>query len=445
MGKRLIEIPKYVQNALSALESAGYEAWCVGGCVRDSLMGRIPGDWDVTTSALPEETMAVFGSHAFPTGLQHGTVTVRQDHQAIEITTYRVDGAYHDHRRPDSVTFTRSLEEDLRRRDFTVNAMGLSLRGELRDPFGGQADLEAGVLRCVGDPDRRFGEDALRILRGLRFASVLGFEIAPVTSDSIHRNRELLREIAAERIQVELMKLLCGRNAAEILREYPDVIGVFWPEVLPMVGHDQKNYHHCYDVWEHSLHAMMAVPTEPILRCAALLHDIGKPRCFMVDDAGVGHFYGHSAVSRDLTDHMLRRLKCSNEFRETVVRLVEWHDRDIPRNDKSIRKALRVLGETDLRRLIAVKRADNLAQAPEFHGRQAEIDQAEQTMERLLEEDTCFSLKQMQVNGHDLMTLGLTGPSIGKTLNLLLEKIVNGELPNEKEVLMEQARKFMEM
>ena len=445
MGKKLTEIPNYVQNALSALESVGYEAWCVGGCVRDSLMGRVPEDWDVTTSALPEETMAVFGSHAFPTGLQHGTVTVRQNHQAIEITTYRVDGAYHDHRRPDSVTFTRSLEEDLLRRDFTVNAMALSLRGELRDPFGGQADIEAGILRCVGDPDQRFGEDALRILRGLRFASVLGFEIAPVTSDSIHRNRELLREIAAERIQVELLKLLCGKNAAEILREYPDVIGVFWPEVLPMVGHDQKNYHHCYDVWEHSLHAMMAVPAEPILRCAALLHDVGKPKCFTLDDAGVGHFYGHAAVSEELTDQMLRRLKYSNEFRETVVRLVEWHDRDIPRNDKSIRKALRILGETDLRRLIAVKRADNLAQAPEFHDRQAEIDKAEAILERLLEEDACFSLKQMEVNGHDLMTLGLTGPAIGKTLNLLLEKIVNGELPNEKEVLMEQARKFMEM
>ena len=445
MGKKLTEIPRYVKNTLSALESAGYEAWCVGGCVRDSLMGRIPGDWDVTTSALPEETMAVFGSHAFPTGLRHGTVTVRQDHQSIEITTYRVDGAYHDHRRPDSVTFTRLLEEDLRRRDFTVNAMALSLRGELRDPFGGQADIEAGILRCVGDPDERFNEDALRLLRGLRFASVLGFEIAPVTGDSIHRNRELLREIAAERIQAELMKLLCGKNAAEILREYPDVIGVFWPEVLPMVGHDQKNYHHCYDVWEHSLHAVMVVPPEPILRCAALLHDVGKPKSFTVDDAGVGHFYGHSAVSRDLTDQMLRRLKCSNEFRETVVRLVEWHDRDIPRNDKSIRKALRILGEEDLRRLIAVKRADNLAQAPEFHSRQAEIEKAEAILETLLAEEACFSLKQMEVNGHDLMTLGLTGPAIGKTLNLLLDKIVNGELPNEKEALMEQARKFMEM
>lgn len=444
MGKKLTEIPKYVQNVLSALEKAGYEAWCVGGCVRDSLLGRVPEDWDVTTSALPEETMAIFDSHAFPTGLQHGTVTVRQEHKSIEVTTYRVDGTYHDHRRPDSVTFTRSLEEDLKRRDFTVNAMALSLGGELRDPFGGQADLETGILRCVGNPDRRFGEDALRILRGLRFAAVLGFEMDPATGESIHRNRELLQEIAVERIQVELMKLLCGKDAAKILRKFPDVLGVFWPEVLPMVGFDQRNYHHCYDVWEHTLHAVDAVPADPVLRCAILMHDIGKPRCFTVDDAGVGHFYGHGTISKELADQMLRRLKCSTEFRETVVRLVDWHDRDIPRTDKSIRRALRILGETDLRRLIAVKRADNLAQAPEFHDRQLELDKAEAILGKLLKENACFSLKQMQVNGHDLMTLGLTGPAIGKTLNVLLDRIVNGELPNERDVLLAQAQKMRE-
>lgn len=444
MGKKLTEIPKYVQNVLSALEKAGYEAWCVGGCVRDSLLGRVPEDWDVTTSALPEETMAIFDSHAFPTGLQHGTVTVRQEHKSIEVTTYRVDGTYHDHRRPDSVTFTRSLEEDLKRRDFTVNAMALSLGGELRDPFGGQADLETGILRCVGNPDRRFGEDALRILRGLRFAAVLGFEMDPATGESIHRNRELLQEIAVERIQVELMKLLCGKDAAKILRKFPDVLGVFWPEVLPMVGFDQRNYHHCYDVWEHTLHAVDAVPADPVLRCAILMHDIGKPRCFTVDDAGVGHFYGHGTISKELADQMLRRLKCSTEFRETVVRLVDWHDRDIPRTDKSIRRALRILGETDLRRLIAVKRADNLAQAPEFHDRQLELDKAEAILGKLLKENACFSLKQMQVNGHDLMTLGLTGPVIGKTLNVLLDRIVNGELPNERDVLLAQAQKMRE-
>lgn len=435
-------MPKYVKDVLAALEAAGHEAWCVGGCVRDTLLDRTPEDWDVTADALPEETMALFGPHAFPTGLKHGTVTVRAEHRSVEVTTYRVDGAYHDHRRPDEVTFTRSLEEDLRRRDFTVNAMAMDLRGELRDPFGGQADLKAGLLRCVGEPDRRFGEDALRILRGLRFAAVLGFAIEPATAAGIHRNKELLRDIAAERIQAELMKLLRGDAAAEVLREYPDVIGVFWPEVLPMVGFDQRNFHHCYDVWEHTLHAVAAVPGDPVLRCVMLLHDIGKPKCFTVDEKGLGHFYGHPAISRDLADRMLRRLKCATEFRETVVRLVEWHDRDVPRTDKAIRKALRALGERDLRRLIQVKRADNLAQAPRFWDRQAEIDKAEVILDRLLAEDACFSLKQMAVNGKDLTELGLSGPAVGRALNVLLERVVNGELPNEREALLAAARKL---
>ena len=444
MEKKLSVIPEYVRSILSDLEAAGYEAWCVGGCVRDMLLGRSPEDWDITTSALPEETMTVFAGHAIPTGLQHGTVTVRQNHRSVEVTTYRVDGAYLDHRRPDSVTFTRSLEEDLQRRDFTVNAMALGLRGELRDPFGGQDDLKNRVLRCVGDPDRRFGEDALRILRGLRFAAVLGFEIELQTSESIHRNRELLREIAAERIRTELLKLLCGSHAMEILRDYPDVIGVFWPEILPMVGFDQKNYHHCYDVWEHTLHALEATPADAVLRCAVLLHDIGKPACFTVDENGVGHFYGHGVMSRDLADQMLRRLKCSAEFRETVVRLVDWHDRMVPPTENGIRKALRRLGETDLRRLIAVKRADNFGQAPEFRSRQKELDLGESILEQLLEERACFSLKQMAINGHDLLRLGFTGPAIGATLEQLLDSIVSGELPNDRGVLLAEAEKRLE-
>lgn len=437
-----MEMPGYVQNVLTVLEAAGYEAWCVGGCVRDLMLGRAPEDWDVTTNALPEATMALFGSHAFPTGLRHGTVTVREEHRSVEVTTYRVDGDYHDHRRPDTVVFTPSLEEDLRRRDFTVNAMALSLRGDLRDPFGGQADLKAGVLRCVGKPERRFGEDALRILRGLRFAAVLGFAMDPATAAGIHGHRSLLKDIAAERIQVELFKLLCGKDAAAVLREYPDVVGVFWPEILPMVGFDQRNRHHCYDVWEHTLHAVEAVEPEPVLRCAMLLHDVGKPRCFTVDQDGNGHFYGHPEISRELADDMLRRLKCAAAFRETVVRLVEWHDRNIPRTGRGLRRALRALGEEDLRRLILVKRADNLAQAPEYRDTQREIDRAEAILDKLVAADACFSLGQLTVNGRDLAALGLSGPEIGRTLNALLDKVVDGELPNERTALLEAARKL---
>lgn len=438
-----MEMPKSVQNVLRELENAGYEAWCVGGCVRDTLLGRTPGDWDVTTSALPEETMAVFAPHAFPTGLQHGTVTVRSEHESIEVTTYRVDGEYTDHRRPASVTFTRSLKEDLARRDFTVNAMAMDARGTLCDPFGGQEDLKNGILRCVGEPDKRFGEDALRILRGLRFAVVLDFAIEEETAAAIHRSREDLGSIAVERIAVELFKLLEGRAAARILREYPDVIGVFWPEILPMVGFEQRNPHHCYDVWEHTLHALDAVPQDGVLRCAMLLHDIGKPSCFTEDENGVGHFYGHAAVSEQLANAMLHRLKCGNELRERIVKLVAWHDRDIPRTDKAIRRALRQLGEEDLRRLLAVKRGDNLGQAAEYRGRQKEIDRGEEILNDLLAQNACFSLQQLAVNGHDMLTLGLTGPAIGRTLNALLDAVVNGDVPNEREELVKKVKEFV--
>lgn len=435
-----MEIPENVQAVLKTLEAAGHEAWCVGGCVRDALLGQSPGDWDVTTSALPEETLTAFGPRALPTGLKHGTVTVKTPRGPVEVTTFRIDGAYRDHRRPESVAFTRSLDEDLARRDFTVNAMARNLRGELRDPFGGREDLRRGILRCVGDPDRRFQEDALRILRGLRFAAALGLEIEPGTAAALRRNREGLADVAAERIQTEFFRLLPGKHAAEVLRGYPEVFGVFWPELLPMVGFDQRNRHHCYDVWEHTLHALAAVPEDLVLRCAMLLHDVGKPDSFTLDEAGVGHFYGHPAVSRELADRMLRRLKCGTEFRETVVRLVEWHDKDIPRTDKSIGRALRILGEKDLRRLILVKRADNFGQAPAYWDRQKELDKAEEILNRLLAEDACFSLKQLAVNGRDLLALGLSGPAVGAALEELLGKVMDGTLPNEREALLEHIR-----
>lgn len=439
-----MEIPGNVRAILYALESAGHEAWCVGGCVRDSLLGRTPVDWDVTTSALPEETAALFGDLAEPTGLKHGTVTVKTENGPVEVTTYRIDGDYRDHRRPESVAFTRSLDEDLARRDFTVNAMAWNLQGQLRDPFGGREDLQRGILRCVGDPDRRFQEDALRILRGLRFFAVLGLEPEADTSAAMERRREPLGEIAPERIQIELVKLLTGRNAAQALNKHPRIIGVFWPEVLPMVGFDQRNIHHCFDVWTHSTAALAQTPPVPELRCAALLHDAGKPLSFTVDAEGVGHFYGHAKASAALAEGMLRRLKFPNAFRERTVRLVQWHDRDIPRTDKGVRRALRALGEEELRLLLALKRADNLAQAPAFWGRQAEIRKGEEILDRLLAEDACFSLKQLAVKGGDILALGLSGPAVGAALNSLLARVVDGELPNEREALLEYLQKAPE-
>ena len=436
-----MDIPKYVREVLQALEDSGREAWCVGGCVRDALLGRVPGDWDVTTSALPEETLAVFGDRAVPTGMKHGTVTVRTEGGAVEVTTFRVDGEYHDHRRPESVTFTSSLEADLARRDFTVNAMAVDLRGDLRDPFGGRDGLARRTLRCVGEPERRFQEDALRILRGVRFAAALGFEESRETREAMDRNAGLLRDVAAERIQVELVKLLAGPYARESLERHPLVIGSFWPEILPMVGFDQRNVHHCFDVWAHSTAAVGAVPPAAELRCAALLHDVGKPSVFTVDEKGVGHFYGHAAVSRALAERMLRRLKFPAAFRERVVRLVDWHDRDIPRTDKGVRRALRLLGEEELRLLLDLKRADNLAQAPAYRGRQAEIQKGEDILDRLLAEEACFSLKQLAVRGGDLLELGLSGPAVGRALEGLLGRVVDGELVNEREALLEFVRK----
>lgn len=438
----MVDIPSPVREILETLEAAGHRAWCVGGCVRDALLGRIPEDWDVTTAARPEETMALFGDRAVPTGLRHGTVTVRTAAGGVEVTTLRRDGAYRDHRRPESVEFTDSLEEDLRRRDFTVNAMAADLAGDLHDPLGGRADLAAGVLRCVGDPDRRFDEDALRILRGVRFAAQMGFAVDPDTAAAIHRNRELLGDIAPERIWTELKKLVTGARAAEVLRSYPDVIGVFWPEVLPMVGFDQRNRHHCYDVWEHTLRALAAIPPEVELRLAMLLHDIGKPNCFTVDERGQGHFYGHPAESARLAGEMLRRLRADNATAETVVRLVAWHDKNIPRTRPAIARALGKLGERDLRRLLDVKRADNLAQAPDCRVVQGEIDRAEAILNQLLAEGACVSLGQLAVNGRDLLGLGLSGPAVGKALQALLDAVLDETLPNEREALLNTARQF---
>ena len=437
----MVKIPEHAAQVLSALEGAGFGAWCVGGCVRDSLLGRTPQDWDVTTAAVPERVLAIFGDRAVPTGLAHGTVTVRTAGGVVEVTTLRRDGTYRDHRRPQSVTFTDSLEEDLCRRDFTVNAMALDLRGELADPLGGRADLDAGLLRCVGEPDRRFREDALRILRGVRFAAALGFAVEQETDRSLRANRILLAEIAPERIWAELKGLLTAPGAAEALRAYPEVIGVFWPEVLDMVGFPQRNRHHCYDVWEHTLHALAQVPPELELRLAMLLHDIGKPGCCTIDASGCGHFKGHPARSAALAEEMLRRLRADNATRETVVRLVAWHDRNIPRTRPGVASALRQLGETDLRRLLCIKRADNLAQDPAYRAMQEQVGRAEAILDHLLAEGACVSLDQLAVRGGDLLALGLSGPAVGETLEALLDAVIEERLPNDRAAQLEYARR----
>ena len=434
--------PAAVSAVLARLEQAGFAAYAVGGCVRDTLLHRVPEDWDVTTAARPEQVAALFAGQCIPTGLPHGTVTVRQDGLPIEVTTFRADGPYSDHRRPDAVRFSRSLAEDLCRRDLTVNAMAMDRRGVVTDLHGGREDLRRGMLRCVGEPDRRFDEDALRIMRTLRFAAVLGFSVEAETAAALRRKAPLLADIAAERLLSEMDRLLCGSHVLPVLLAYPDVLGSFLPELLPCVGLDQRNRHHCYDVWEHTAHAVAAVPPEPVLRWAMLLHDIGKPACFTVDQQGVGHFYGHPKVSAALAEEMCRRLRMDKRTAREIVTLVQWHDRDIPRTEKAIARAVHQLGEDTFRRLLSIKRADNLAQHPAYRGRLAEIDKAEALLDGLLAKQACFSLRELAVNGNDLLALGLSGPAVGRTLEALLAQVLDGALPNEREALLAQARKM---
>ena len=434
-------IPEHVKTILSRLEAAGHEAYCVGGAVRDRLLGRAPGDWDVTTSALPEEVSALFAPHALPTGLRHGTVTVKPEGvPGVEVTTYRRDGAYSDCRRPDSVEFTASLEEDLARRDFTVNAMALDLRGTLADPFGGGEDLKRGLLRAVGEPEKRFGEDALRILRGLRFAARLGFSIEAGTDRALRACAPLLEHIAPERVREELTGILCGPYAETVLRSYPDVLGVVLPEIAPSVGFDQRSVYHCYDVWEHTARAVGAAPSAPVLRWTMLLHDLGKPDTFFLDGEGRGHFYGHWRKSAEYAGAILDRLRFDRRSRDLILTLVERHDCELPLSEKSVRKNLARYGEEAVRALLAVKRADNLAQAPEYRDRQVLIGQWEDLLNLVLQEGACFSLRQLAVRGGDLTALGLRGPAVGRVLQALLDQVLDGKLPNDREILLHCVR-----
>lgn len=437
----MMDLPEQVRRALVRLENAGYEAFVVGGAVRDYVRGADTGtDWDITTSALPEETETVFsGYRVIETGMKHGTVTVLLDGEPLEITTYRVDGGYSDHRHPDEVRFTRSLREDLRRRDFTMNAMAYSTRTGVVDPFGGQADLAAGVVRCVGEPDRRFQEDALRILRALRFASALGMGIHPDTARAARDNRTLLALVAAERVRVELTKLLCGADAERVLLEFPDILSVPLPEIGAMVGFDQHNPHHDRDIWAHTAAVTAAIPARPMLRWAALLHDVGKPPCFSLAEDGVGHFYGHAAESARMADGILRRLRFDTDSREEIVRLIRYHDLPIQPERKPVKRLMNKLGPDTVRRLIELHKADTRGQSAICAGRIAEYNAVAAVLDEILNEKECFSLRDLAVNGTDMMSLGLTGRDIGRALNACLTAVMEEKLPNERGALLEYA------
>ena len=433
------EIPAGAQKILQTLIDADYEAYLVGGCVRDLIRGVAPHDWDICTSARPEETENCFAGHRIiETGLKHGTVTVLEDGEPYEITTYRTEGPYSDRRRPDYVKFVSDLKADLARRDFTMNAIALGLDGSLRDPFGGAGDIKAGVIRCVGEPTQRFQEDGLRVMRALRFAAVLGYEIEEQTAQAIHENRHMLEHVAAERIHVELCKLLVGEKAGDILRQYPDVFCQFWPQLEPLITLEQNNPWHCWGGWEHTIHAVEAAPPELILRLTMLLHDIGKPACKSTDEKGVDHFYGHPAVSAKLADEMLQSLKFDNKTRERVVTLVEYHDVQIPNRERSVHKWLGRLGPETFFQLLEIKRADGMGQAYELvKDRLAELEEMKSKAEEIIAQGQCVSLKDLAVNGRDVIAAGIApGPEVGRVLDRLLEQVLSGEVPNEREALL---------
>lgn len=439
-----ISIPLYVENVLERLESNGFEAFIVGGCVRDSLMGVTPKDYDVTTNALPEQIIACFEEdfRVIETGVKHGTVTVVSSGSNIEITTYRVDGEYTDHRRPESVSFTGNIGEDLSRRDFTINAMAYSVKTGIIDIFGGQKDMFNHIVKAVGDPDKRFEEDALRILRALRFASRLGFTVERNTALAIHRRRHLLREISTERIASELAQIVMGMNAYDVMMAFDDVFCTVIPEFSKCVGFEQKNRYHAYDVWEHTAYAVQNSRSDREIRLALLFHDIEKPSCFYLDDEGQGHFPNHEKKSAETAEKILRRMHFDNETIRSVTQLVKYHYVTPVNDRKVVRKLLSTLGLPAFSKLIEVMRGDSRAKQSFCLERLGVLDQMKETAFDIINAGDCCSLRDLAVNGRDLEEAGIEGRRIGEALDTLLSMVMDDELENEHDVLIEAAKEL---
>ena len=429
-------LPDYVNTCLEALENAGFPAYCVGGCVRDHLLGLTPNDYDICTAALPEQTEAVFSGYPLVlTGKQHGTVTVVMDGEPVEITTFRTEGAYLDNRHPEWVKFVSTVEEDLARRDFTVNAMAYSPKRGFADPFGGRGDLEKKLLRAVGDPVQRFREDSLRILRGLRFAARFGLTVENATWDAMVSEKHLTDNLARERVFGELNGLLPRVTAAELIRFAP-VLAAVIPELRPMIGFDQRSPHHAYDVFTHTAYVVENVPPVLPLRWAALLHDVGKVPTFTQDETGRGHFRGHAAVGAAMADAILHRLKASTALREQAVFLIEKHMTKLEPEKRSLRPLISRVGMETVNQLLLLQEADMSSKGK---GKPEELRQfavLRTLLREIKEENPCLSLKELAVNGHDLMELGIRGKAIGETLNRLLDAVMAETVPNEKAALL---------
>ena len=437
-----MHLPTDVKRCIDALEAAGFAAYAVGGCVRDSLLGLTPADYDLCTSALPEQTEAVFHDCKLVlAGKKHGTVGVVTGGGVVEITTFRNEGAYLDNRHPEWVEFVEDITGDLARRDFTVNAMAYSPTRGFADPFGGQEDLKNRILRAVGDPATRFREDSLRILRGARFAAKYHLTPDPETENAMFALTGLMDNLARERVFDELCKLITYSTTENLLRFAPIVTAAI-PELAPCVGFDQHNPHHLYDIFEHTARVVEGVPRDLTLRWAALLHDVGKPESFTQEENGRGHFYGHPRISADMADVILRRLKAPTALREDVVFLCDRHMVTLEPDQKLLRRRLSQYGEARTKMLLAIQRSDLIATGTRTAEEASYYNEVEAILNALLAEDQCFQIRDLAVNGNDLVSLGLKGKAIGQTLQHLLNLVIEEQIPNDREALLDAANQY---
>lgn len=441
-----ILLPDNVKEIIKNLTDNGFEAFIVGGCVRDSVLGLTPHDWDICTSAKPEEIKQCFKDYnTFDSGIKHGTISIVIEKEVFEVTTYRIDGEYTDNRHPESVTFTDDITKDLARRDFTINAMAYNECQGLVDPFDGRTDLKNGIIRCVRKPDERFVEDALRIIRALRFASVYNFRIEEQTATSVHKNANLLLNIAVERISAEFNRLICGGGAEIILNDYRDVFAVIIPEIIPMFDFDQHTKHHNRDVWRHTTHSIASIEATSLLRITMLFHDLGKPKACKRDPDGTCHFKGHPKHSAIMAEEILRRLKYPKDFIEQCIKLIIYHDVRFNGSKRQLKHVMNAIGEKNVEFLLKVQHADIMAQSDYKHKEKLQtLDLACKVFKEILAEQSCFTLKQLDINGYDLMNIGIKdGKEIGRILKLLLSFVIDEKIQNEKSALLKKAKELI--
>ena len=434
------KLPVQVNTAIKLLNESGFEAYVVGGCVRDAVMGKVPNDFDITTSAYPEEMKSVFASYRIiETGIQHGTLTVIVDGIPLEITAYRIDGEYLDNRHPENVSFSRNLKDDLSRRDFTVNTLCFNEKEGLVDLFGGTDDIKNKIIRCVGEPDRRFNEDALRIIRALRFSSVLDFGIEEKTAQSIIKNKALLGNIAVERVRDELTKLICGKNAFKVIMNYHEVLEEIIPELSALYGCEQNTNYHLYDVYEHTALALSSIENDKTLRLTMLLHDIAKPLCKTTDLNGVDHFKGHAYLGETMARDILKRLRYDNATVNRVSHLIGLHSERAPKSKIESKLMLCEIGVDDYKAFMKIRRADCLAKANP-HSHDEKLKNMQTFLDEIEKNNECWSLAQLKINGNDLKQLGFkSGKKLSAVLRALLFEVIEEEIPNDSEELKKRA------